>query len=503
MLDGQGNFKYINDTVERLTGFNANELIGRPYMTIIYKEDLDKAKWFFNERRTGDRAASTVELRLKTCDDNKPFRHCEVKHLTVELISTSLYDMPVTENDKKYLGTHGVARDITDRKDLEAQLLQAQKMEAVGTLASGIAHNFNNMLMGIQGNASLISMDTDSSHPHIKYLNGINEHVNNAADLTKQLFGFTRSEKYEIKPADLNEIMKKSSEMFGRTKKEITIHADYQENIWPVEIDQGQIEQVLLNLYVNAWQSMPRGGNLFIETENVYLNENFVNPYKVKPGDFVKISVRDTGVGIDKDIQKRVFEPFFTTKKTGGGTGLGLASAYGIIRNHDGIINVYSQPGQGATFNISLPASEKEIEREMQITEGYVKGSETILLVDDEDAIIDVGSQLLKNLGYEVLTAQSGEEAVEIFEGIQNEIQLIILDMIMPEVSGGETYDKLKEINPDIKVLLSSGYSVHGQASEILDRGCDGFIQKPFNLKNLSRKIRDLMDVEKYALRKN
>ena len=208
----------------------------------------------------------------------------------------------------------------------------------------------------------------------------------------------------------------------------------------------------------------------------------------------MKISVTDTGVGMDKATQKKIFDPFFTTKEMGRGTGLGLASSYGIIKNHGGFINVYSEKGHGTTFNIYLPASEKEVSEEKKPSGETVRGTETVLFVDDEDIIIEVAEELFKELGYKVLIARGGKEAVEIYEKNKDRIDMLVLDMIMPDMSGSVTYDRLKEIDPDIKVLLSSGYSINGQATEIMDRGCNGFIQKPFKLKELSQKLREVLD---------
>jgi len=300
--------------------------------------------------------------------------------------------------------------------------------------------------------------------------------------------------KYEVKPTDLNGLIEDQNRMLGRTKKEIMIRGKYEKDLWSVEVDQGQIQQVMLNLYVNAWQSMPGGGDLFIQTENVTLDEDYAKPFKIEPGRYVKISITDTGVGMDEATQQRIFEPFFTTKNMGRGTGLGLASVYGIIKNHGGIINVYSIKGEGTTFTIYLPASEKKVVEEEKVPERLVKGTETVLLVDDEDMIIDVGEEILKELGYKVLIARSGKEAIDIYRANRDKIDLVILDMIMPGVGGGETYDKMKEISHNIKVLLSSGYSINGQATKILERGCDGFIQKPFNMRQLSQKVREIID---------
>jgi len=411
------------------------------------------------------------------------------------------YAVPIKNESDDIVNVIQVARNVTERvqaeeekKRLEAQFQQAQRMEAMGTLAGGIAHDFNNLLMGIQGNTSLILLDKSSDHPEYERLKNIEQGVQNGAELTKQLLGFARGGKYEVKHTNLNELIKTQNRMFGRTKKEITILGKYEDNLWTVEVDQGQIEQVLLNLYVNAWQSMPGGGDLYIQTENVSLDENCTKPFSSEPGRYVKISITDTGVGMDEATQQRIFEPFFTTKEMGRGTGLGLDSVYGIIKNHGGIINVDSVKGEGTNFTIYLPASEKEVIKEKGLPEKILKGAETVLLVDDEDMIIEVGEEILKTLGYEVLIARSGKEAIELYKANKDKIDIVILDMIMPEIGGGAAYDRMKEINPDIKVLLSSGYSIDGQATEILERGCNGFIQKPFSVKELSQRIREILD---------
>jgi two-component system cell cycle sensor histidine kinase/response regulator CckA len=491
-LNCDGMFTFISGAVESLLGYRTNQLVGQHYTSVVFKDDIDKAQYHFNERRTGKRATTGVELRLKRLH-NLTSRN---GYLCVELKAMGIYDRPVDQHNKDFRGTYGVARDITDRKRLETQLLQAQKMKAIGTLAGGIAHDFNNLLMGIEGHTSLMYLDINADHPHYQHVSGIEDMVKRGAHLTKQLLGFARGGKYEVKPTDLNELIEKSSEMFGRTKKEIRIHKNFEEDLWTVAVDRAQIEQVLLNLYVNAWQAMPDGGELYLRAENITLDENVARTFGAKPGSYVKVSVTDTGVGIDEETQQRIFEPFFTTREMGRGTGLGLASAYGIIKNHGGIINVYSTKGQGTTFTIYLPTTEGDIseqgveEREKKIH----KGHETLLLVDDEEIIVDVGGAMLTALGYKVLLARSGGEAIELYKKNKDKIALVILDMIMPDMGGGDAYDILKHINPDVMVLLSSGYSINGRATEILERGCDGFIQKPFSISQLSEAIRKILD---------
>ena len=491
-INPEGEFTFINGAVESLLGCGSEQLVNRHYTDIIVGDDIDKAKYHFNERRTGLRATSGVELRLKISNEDNDPEKC----LIVELKSMGIYDKPINETDKTFMGTYGVARDVGDRKRLEAQLLQAQKMEAIGTLAGGIAHDFNNLLMGIMGRISLISHDIDLNHPHYKHLKGIEDIIIRGSDLTKQLLGFAMGGKYEVKPININELIGKCSDIFGRTRKESRIHTIFQKDVCAVEIDQAQIEQVLLNLFVNAWHAMPGGGDIFIQTKNVRLDNEDVMHYGIKPGEFVMVSVTDTGVGIDEETQQHIFEPFFTTKKLGRGTGLGLASAYGIIKNHGGIINVNSKEGEGTTFIFYLPVVEAQIIKSLpdDIEDEILHGTETILIVDDEEIILDVSREMLSRMGYDVIIAEGGKGALEIFKKDKDKIALVILDMIMPDVGGSHVYNVLKEIKPDVKVLLSSGYSLDGQASEIMSRDCDGFIQKPFNMIQLSKMIRKILD---------
>ncbi len=386
-----------------------------------------------------------------------------------------------------------------EKKRLETQLLQAQKMEAIGTLAGGIAHNFNNLLMGIQGNASLMLFDIDSSHPHYGKLKAIEEQIQSGSHLARQLLGYARGGKYEMMPISLNQSVKETSNIFGMTKKEIRIHQEFAENPFGIMADKGQIEQALLNLYINAADAMDGGGDLFVKTIDVTHKDMTAKPYKPKPGNYVLLTVRDTGEGMDKKTKERIFDPFFSTKEMGKGTGLGLASVYGIIKAHGGYIDVDSKRGQGTTFNIYLPASEKEVREaieEKKVHKEVLKGTEIILFVDDEEHVLDVGAQILKSFGYTVFEGRSGKETIEVYKKNRDKIAMVILDMIMPGMGGGETYDRLKKINPEIKVLLSSGYSIDGQATEILQRGCNGFIQKPFKIKEWSIKIREILDAK-------
>ena len=399
----------------------------------------------------------------------------------------------IRDKEGKITGFLCIGNDITSRKLLEEQLRQAQKTEAIGTLAGGIAHDFNNLLMGIQGNTSLMLHSIESSNPHSKLLRNIQEQVKSGARLTSQLLGYARKGKYEVKPLSLNRLVVDTAGTLGRARKDILIHQELSEDLFAIEADQGQIEQVLLNLYVNAADAMSDGGELTIKTRNVTHEDMKGKSYDPKPGNYVMLTVTDTGVGMDKRTMERIFDPFFTTKEMGRGTGLGLASVYGIIKGHAGYIDDESNKDNGTTFIIYIPASNQKVQSNIE-THKIVEGTGTVLLVDDEEMVLDVGLKVLESLGYTVLSAKSGSDAVKTYEEKKDQIDMIILDLIMPQMGGGETFDRLKKINPDVRVLLSSGYSIDGQAKEILKRGCDGFIQKPFSMEELSGKIGEMLD---------
>ena len=492
VLDDDLKILFANERFSTILGRPRLKIEGRNFRDYLEPSEHRNIEAHFQKIRKGEKRNSgpvctiirnTGEARWVKISANR-FRESTEEERIVSQIS-DITDQLRAERDKQHL---------------EAQLMHAQKMEAIGTLAGGIAHDFNNILMGIQGYLSLMRLGSDSDAPqddqHGKYIQGIEDNVMSAANLTEQLLGFARKGKYTLRPTNLNEIIEKSTRMFVRTKKEITLHKRCQEDIWNVEVDQGQIEQVLINLYLNAWHAMPDGGDLYIQTENVVLSDAHCKPFEVRGGNYVKLAVTDSGIGMDQDTIGRIFEPFFTTKEIGKGTGLGLASAYGIIKNHRGIIRVYSEQGHGTTFVIYLPASEAEEEDETQADYSITKGSEQILLVDDEEGPVMVEKLMLKELGYRVMTAESGKEAIEIYAKNTDTVDLIALDMIMPEMSGKATFEELKKINPDVRVLLVSGYSLNKQVEDLLDLGCSGFIQKPFDIIELSRTLRDIFDRE-------
>jgi two-component system, cell cycle sensor histidine kinase and response regulator CckA len=384
-------------------------------------------------------------------------------------------------------------KDLTNRNRAERKKRRKDKLEAISVLSGMIALDFNNLLTGIQGTTSLALAGLDQPSPVVEKLKRIEAYIEAGHELTKQLLGFSAGNSYEVQTTDINRLVTTSREAFIFGKNNIVGYEKLEKNLWFCEVDPGQIEQVLFHLYKNAWQAMPDGGELHTETENVVFDQNYADFFGVPEGPYVKVTVTDSGEGMDDATQETAFEPFFTTRPKGAG--LGLAFAHQIVANHKGVINIYSEKGRGATITFYLPASTKKDDRPKKgQTDDVMMGTETVLLVDDERMIRDVGGEMLREMGYQVYTAGSGFEALELYKQHSEEIDLVILDMIMPEMDGGKTYECLQELHTGIKVLLASGYSMTGQVTEILKRGFNGFIQKPFNMARLSRKIRKILE---------
>ena len=477
--DLKGRTVYISPAFTKIFGWTLEEMKGKRMPFVPQSE-----------------SESTMAIIRNLVEDGTQCQGFETKRYAKDgrLLDVSISASRYNDHEGNPIGTLVILRDISEKKRLESQLQYIERMEAIGTLAGGIAHDFNNLMMGMLGNISLILYDIGSESPYYEKLKNIEKLIQSGSKLTSQLLGYARKGKYEVRPINLNQLVEESSETFGRTRKEIVIHREFAEDLSSVMADEAQIQQILMNLFINAADAMPGGGDLFLKTLNVTHEDIGDKPYKPRSGDYILLKVSDTGTGMGQKVMDRIFEPFFTTKDLGRGSGLGLASVYGIIKGHGGYIDVESEKGRGATFSIYLPASEKSIQKTLEIPERIMEGNENILLVDDEALVINVGVQLLKKLGYTVLEAQSGREAIKIFMEGNHAIDMVILDMVMPDMSGGEVYDRIKRIDSNVKVLLSSGYSIDGQATEILKRGCEGFIQKPYSMEDFSKKIREVLN---------
>jgi two-component system, cell cycle sensor histidine kinase and response regulator CckA len=482
ILDAQGRVVDANPAFRGMTGREAEDLRGRSAADLAAPDDRPGlAQWL-----AGAPSAQPQRFTLQRPDGSTLV--CSLTASAIELEGRP--------------GAVAFFQDVTEQvtaeqeqRRLAVQVQQAQKMEAIGTLAGGIAHDFNNLLMAIQGSISLLMLDKPAGHRDVPYLKNIEKTVARAAELTRQILGFARGGKYEVKATDLNALVRVCADLFGRSKRDIRVRQQLAPDLWTVEVDSAQVQQALLNLLVNAGQAMPEGGDLDLETANIVVDAlDPDKPRDAAPGPYVRTTVTDTGVGIPEEILGRIFEPFFTTGEKGKHSGLGLSSTFGIVKAHAGYITVRSDPGRGATFSIHLPAAPGTVQHPAAPVPAAVR-RRTILLVEDEELVLEVGRQMLERLGHTVITARSGAEALAIYERDPAAIDIVILDMIMPGMGGGPVFDRLKAIRPEVVVLLSSGYSLNGQAMEIMKRGCRGFIQKPFSLDQLDRKIRAIAAV--------
>ncbi|MFC1554553.1 PAS domain S-box protein [candidate division KSB1 bacterium] len=479
-------FRSINSAGERICQLSRDKIIGNKVSeTFSGVKEMGLFDIFKRVYKTGN----PENLQLSEYSDD--VLNIWVENYVFRLPSGEIVAMfdDITEKKKVEI----------DKNKLEEQLIHSQKMESIGRLAGGIAHDFNNILVGIMGYSELLKLKFPETNSTVgEAANIILQGAERAADLTKQLLGFARGGKYNPVPLNINreieDTMKVSEKIF---EKNIKIEFDFNESIDPINADRNQINQVLTNLMINAKDAMPNGGELIFKTENVNVEKNYVKIFpEFLPGNYVKISVTDTGTGMTKDIKDHIFEPFFTTKGEGKGTGLGLATVYGIIKNHDGHINTYSEPGEGTTFNIYLPATEKKaVERKEK--NNVIKGDATILVVDDEENVRKLARRMLKSLGYKVIISKDGKDAERVFRKRHKDIDLVLLDMIMPEQAGRETNLALRKMDPNVKVILSSGYSQNGKATQILNEGVLGFIQKPYRLEELSKIVAETLSEDK------
>lgn len=401
------------------------------------------------------------------------------------------------DKDGTIVGYQGIARDITEQKLLQSQLLQAQKMEAIGTLAGGIAHDFNNLLQAILGYTELLLTKKEAGDPDRQKLEIIQHAGRDGADLVSRILAFSRKSESKICPIDLNQELLKIEGLLRRTlPRMIKIDLMLSEGPMIIHADPAQVEQVMLNLGVNAQHAMPDGGQLLIETRNVSISDEYLRTHlNARPGKYVLLTVSDTGVGIAPELLDRIFEPFFTTKTGAEGTGLGLSMVLGIVTQHEGYIRCYSEPGKGTSFKIYFPAATTEgLLALAETAEMPAFGTETIFLIDDDDRVRDMAQQMIKMGGYHVITARSGEEALEIYAARRDEIAVVILDLIMPGMGGKRCLEDLLRIDPDSKVIIATGLSSNGLAPDEKGTGARGFVMKPYGAKDILRAIRKVLD---------
>jgi len=395
--------------------------------------------------------------------------------------------------------TLNFVNDISSQKNMEAQLRQAQKMEAVGTLAGGVAHDFNNLLTTIIGNAELALMQIYKGDPLNEYIEEIKNAGNTAASLTRQLLTFSRKQMIQPKVLSINRILHDMEKMLRRLiREDIEMVLDLDSELWPVNIDPGQIEQVSMNLVVNAGDAMPKGGKLLIETANVHLDRTYFRNHGVEntSGAYVMLALTDNGTGMDKKTRDRIFEPFFTTKEMGQGTGLGLSTVYGIMKQNNGYVWVYSEPGKGTTFKVYFPkaGADEVSDTEEQVGDDLLIGSETILVVEDSKTLLKITQKMLEKYGYRILTAQNGREALEVFSGHDGPIHLILTDLVMPKMGGQDLVEKIQSEKPEVKLVYMSGYTDRAISDNGMLHKDVNFIQKPFSSNDLVRKVREVLN---------
>jgi len=488
ITDCSGMIEYVNPAFEGLTGYSREEAIGQTLRLVIDQE-----------------ANGSYEEMWQTVLSGKVFRGLMPgRKKTGESFIVEKTLSPLRDNDGRI--THFISndRDITERRRLEAQLQQAQKMDAIGRLAGGVAHDFNNLLMVISAYAELMQDSLPAEHPLQRHVEEIRGAARRAAELTRQLLAFGRKQMQALQVLDLNDILQDIARMLPRLiGEDIQLTFVPGRDLGKVRADAVQIEQIVMNLAANARDAMVHGGRLTIETANVRLDEAYRQRHSiVPPGDYVLLAVTDSGQGISPQHLAHVFEPFYTTKEEGRGTGLGLATVYGIVKQNGGFVWVYSEPGLGTTFKIYLPrvlTGIKEIQAAKPLEQSPPGGCETLLLVEDEAAVRKSTREFLMMSGYSVLEAPNGEEALQISRHHDGNIDLMITDVVMPQLSGAKLAEELAKERPAMKVLFVSGYAEntvlrHG-AIDVSTR----FLQKPFSLKTLAHKIREVLEINKSA----
>ena len=486
-LDKNGVIQRCNLTESILLGYSKEELVGRPVFKIYHPSQHERVR---------------ENLRL-IFEEGRELRGIEeqVQHKDGSTIDVSVNTSLVFNGDGKPITARMVFRDITEKKKFENQILQSQKIDSVGNLAGGIAHDFNNILTSILGSASIMRRRIKDDLRYVKYVDLIETASRRGAALTRQLLTFARKSSPHVRLVDMNQIIEETIRLIeATTPKSIIIKKSLSVDPAVVNADEGQIQQAIMNLAINARDAMPNGGNLYISCKTAELEEEQArNIPEGKPGSYVVLTLADTGAGIPHRLLGRIFEPFFTTKEEGKGTGLGLSVVYGVVRSHQGYITVDSEVNNGATFTIYLPrAVEGPSERPMQKSKpAVVGGNENILLVEDELSVSEIGSDIMKELGYRVQIARNGREAVEAINADPDKFQLVVLDMNMPQMGGKAAFEIIKEQYPHLKVLICSGYSAQILEDSKFLHIVEGYLQKPYGVEDLAIHMRSILDGSK------
>jgi two-component system cell cycle sensor histidine kinase/response regulator CckA len=488
VVDGQGNRVYNSPAYERILGYTLEELRSTSAFEQIHPDDRAQVQAAAKEAVEGE--ARSIEYRMRHKDGN--WRILESTASTIRDIHGNVEKLVI------------VNRDISERRLLETQIRQGQKMEAVGRLSGGIAHDFNNLLGVIIGYGEMLQEGIPADDSRRMCIDEILGAGRRAASLTRQLLAFSRQQVLEPRVLDLKEVITDTEKMLQRViGEDIELRTAYALDLGRVKADQGQIEQVILNMAVNARDAMPNGGKLSIEAANAEMTAADIRRYSypVKPGEYVLLTISDTGTGMDAATRAHIFEPFFTTKEKGKGTGLGLATAYGVVKQSDGYIEVESELGSGTTFKIYLPKVEAplHVESDHEHMPSSAGGDETILLVEDETKLRDLAGTILGSLGYRVLMASDGVEACELSQAYAEQVDLLLTDVVMPRMNGRETAERLGQERPGIKVLYMSGYTGQGVGQGVLPEGCY-FLAKPFTREKLATKVREVLETDSLDL---
>ena len=477
-MDPQGVFTYVNPECKNILGHPREHVVGRHFSEFVLSYNLEDYTEAFRKVRDDMEIISGFPIKLLHADGSRRF--------------FSISASPNLDTGGKICNIICLLKDLTGERELQAQLFQSQKMEAIGTLAGGVAHDFNNLLMGIQANISLVRMETRQGTTCSERLDRIERQIQTGASLTHQLLGYARKGKYRPRLLCLNQLIRETLSAFGRTRKQLIIHFDLRQDLPRVHADWGQMELVLLNLLINASDAMPDGGTLTVLTDRKAISPAIKQPVELAPGDYVHLQITDTGTGMDEMTRERIFEPFFTTKEMGRGTGLGLASVYGVVKNHNGTITVSSKPGEGTTFHLYFKAAVDACHAPAQPQRLY-SGKGRILLVDDELDLLPAGAALLEGLGYCVIATDSGPDALEDLSRNHHSFDLVILDVIMPGMGGRELYGHIRRLSPDTLILLSTGFSDAAGTTEMLSHSRSDIIHKPYTAEALSQKISKMM----------